>query len=411
MKIIISFMLFLFISNTVIAKSIELSFWFSSGFNAKQCIEEMVNVYNNLQSKVKVKPVFQGLYQEMEIKMLAAAVTRQLPDVAQEKFEYMDLYIEEGLIEPIDDFISDYDKNDIFEELWNAVSRNNKTYGIPFCVNTLIFFYNTDLLRKKGISQEKFPESWEEIITLGKHFTTDEDGNGVPDRYAMAFWQIGFNIYAPFLWAYGGRLFSEDGRVVLTSEAMIKTIMMIRDLVYKYKIMPMNWTDFESAQAFLTGKLAMGPFISGGLTYLEENLPWSIKVVPMPTINGNRYSVLTGLALVNFSRSKKKIKAANDFISWLVNKENTITMFKKVGYLPVRKSAVNSLELKAFITKNPNFEVAINELPFSRALPHHKEYFKINQTLIDMLEKILMEGADPIVELKQTEDEINRMLE
>ena len=411
MKIIISFVLFLFISNTVIAKSIELSFWFSSGFNAKQCIEEMVNVYNNLQSKVKVKPVFQGLYQEMEIKMLAAAVTRQLPDVAQEKFEYMDLYIEEGLIEPIDDFISEYDKNDIFEELWNAVSRNNKTYGIPFCVNTLIFFYNTDLLRKKGISQEKFPESWEEIITLGKHFTTDEDGNGVPDRYAMAFWQIGFNIYAPFLWAYGGRLFSEDGRVVLTSEAMIKTIIMIRDLVYEYKIMPMNWTDFESAQAFLTGKLAMGPFISGGLTYLEENLPWSIKVVPMPTINGKRYSVLTGLALVNFSRSKKKIKAANDFISWLVNKENTITMFKKVGYLPVRKSAVNSLELKAFITKNPNFEVAINELPFSRSLPHHKEYFKINQTLIDMLEKILMEGADPIVELKKTEDEINRMLE
>jgi sn-glycerol 3-phosphate transport system substrate-binding protein len=411
MKIIISFVLFLFISNTVIAKSIELSFWFSSGFNAKQCIEEMVNVYNNLQSKVKVKPVFQGLYQEMEIKMLAAAVTRQLPDVAQEKFEYMDLYIEEGLIEPIDDFISEYDKNDIFEELWNAVSRNNKTYGIPFCVNTLIFFYNTDLLRKKGISQEKLPESWEEIINIGKHFTADEDGNGVPDRYAMAFWQIGFNIYAPFLWAYGGRLFSEDGRVVLTSEAMIKTIMMIRDLVYKYKIMPMNWTDFEAGQAFLTGKLAMGPFISGGLTYLEENLPWSIKVVPMPTINGKRYSVLTGLALVNFSRSKKKIKAANDFISWLVNKENTITMFKRVGYLPVRKSAVNSLELKAFINKNPNFEVAINELSFSRALPHHKEYFKINQTLIDMLEKILMEGADPIVELKQTEDEINRMLE
>jgi sn-glycerol 3-phosphate transport system substrate-binding protein len=117
------------------------------------------------------------------------------------------------------------------------------------------------------------------------------------------------------------------------------------------------------------------------------------------------------LALVNFSRNKKKRKAANDFIFWLINKENTITMFKRVGYLPVRKSAVNSLELKAFIKKNPNFEVAINELPFSRALPHHKEYFKINQTLIDMLEKILMEGADPIVELKKTEDEINRMLE
>ncbi len=114
MKKLLLIIFFILISNITIAKNIELSFWFSSGFNAKECVEEMVNEYNSIRSGVKVKAVFQGLYAEMETKMLAAAITGRLPNVAQEKFEYMDLYIDEGLIKQIDDYISEYDKNDIF---------------------------------------------------------------------------------------------------------------------------------------------------------------------------------------------------------------------------------------------------------------------------------------------------------
>ena len=402
---------FILISNTTTAINIELSFWFSSGFNAKECIEEMVNEYNSIQSGIKIKAVFQGLYADMETKMLAAAVTGQLPDVVQEKFEYIDLYIEEGLIEPVDDYISEYDKNDIFPEMWNTVSRNDKIYGIPFCVNTLIFFYNADLFTQERINQESL-NTWEDIIQIGKKITADEDGDGKTDRYALVFWQSGFHMYAPFLWAYGGNLLSDDGkRVVLTSNAMIQTIAMMRDLAYKYEIMPKNWTDFEGAQAFLTGKLAMGPFISGGLSYFEKNLPWSLKVTQMPSINGKRYSVLTGSALINFSNNKKKRKATNDFIFWLIDKENTIKMFERVGYLPVRKSAISSLEIKSFIRENPNFEIPIKALTYSKALPHHREYYKINQKLEDMLERILLEGSDPASELEKTEKEINSLLE
>ena len=44
---------------------------------------EMVDEYNSIQPDVKINAVFQGLYEEMEIKMLTAAVARQLPDVAR----------------------------------------------------------------------------------------------------------------------------------------------------------------------------------------------------------------------------------------------------------------------------------------------------------------------------------------
>lgn len=400
------------ISTVIFAKKIEINFWFSQGFHVKQIIEEMVDEYNSTHPDVRVNAVFQGLYRDMEVKMLAAAVTQKLPEVAQEQFEFMDLYIDEGLIEPIDNYIQEEDRNDILQVMWDAASRRGKIYGVPFCVSTTVIFYNKDVFRKAGLDPEWSPKTWDEMIETGKILTEDKDGDGNPERYALSFWQNGLYGWAPILWAKGGEFFTKNGRRVdLTSKEMITTINMLSDLVFKHEIMPRNWTDWESGQAFLSGNLVMGPFTSAGIAYGEENLPWSLGVAPMPYINGRKYSVLTGSALVNFSRSKKKKMAANDFIFWLVNKQNTIRIHKEVGYVPVRKSALNSLELRSFHKKNPNFRVPIDELKYSRVLPHHKEYYKINKMLIDMLQRVILQGSDTITELKNAEQEINSALE
>ena len=412
MKKICMALMFIFLANITMAKRIELNFWFSSGFNAKECIMEMVDEYNSIQADVKINAVFQGLYEEMEIKMLMAAVTRQLPDVAQEKFEYLNLYIDEGLLKPIDSELSANDREDIFDKMWSAVTRDGKVYGIPFCVNTYIFFYNEDLLRMKGSEAISIPTTWKEVIEKGKKLTADTDGDGMIDRYAMIFWQNGFESCAPFLWALNGQLFKEDGSGVnLTSAEMYQAVHFIRDLIYVHKIMPHDWTNFEGGQAFLSGKLAMGPFISGGLVYFENNLPWDLKITSFPSFMGEKRLPLTGLALVNFSKNKKKRKAAHEFIMWLVNKENTTKIYKDVGYLPVRKSAVNSLDLQAFLRDNPNYSFPIDALEYSQPLPNHREFYKINQMITEMLEKIILTDADIMTALETTEKAINSAIE
>jgi sn-glycerol 3-phosphate transport system substrate-binding protein len=191
---------------------------------------------------------------------------------------------------------------------------------------------------------------------------------------------------------------------------MIKTMTMLRDLVYKYRIMPQKWTDWEGGQAFLTGKLAMGPFTSSVITYGEQNLPWKLRIAPMPSVNGKRYTVLAGSGLVDFSSSKKKRKAVDEFMFWLINKENTIRLHKVIGSIPVRTSALNSLELRAFHKENPNYRIPIESLEFARPLPRLVEYYKINKRLRDMLQRIFMEGADIVTELKKAEEDINSMM-
>lgn len=411
MKKIVFLLIFLFVCSGLFAKNIEISFWHSMGFHVKEFIEEMVREYNKTHPGVTVTPVFQGLYEELQVKMLASAVTHQLPDIAQVQFEYLETYIANGLVEPIDGEISPEDRADIPEKLWDLVRRDGKIYGVPFCVSTTVFFYNEDAFRKAGLDANRYPSTWEEMINIGKLLTRDTDGDGVTDRYAMMFWLDGFYGFLPFLWANGGEILSNDGkRIVLTSPEMVKTMMMLRDLVYKYRIMPQKWTDWEGGQAFLRGNLAMGPFTSSVITYGEQNLPWKLRIAPMPSINGKRYTVLAGSGLVDFSSSKKKRKAVDDFMFWLINKENTIRLHKIIGSIPVRTSALNSLELRAFHKENPNYRVPIESLEFAKPLPILVEYYKINKRLRDMLQRIFMEGADVVTELKKAENDVNTMI-
>jgi len=50
--------------------------------------------------------------------------------------------------------------------------------------------------------------------------------------------------------------------------------------------------------------------------------------------------------------------------------------------------------------------VPVDELEFSRSLPHH-----INKLLVDRLQRIILQGFDPSDELLATESEINGIIE
>jgi len=404
--------IFIMISTSAFARKIEITFWHSLGFHAKEIIDEMADEYKSQHLGIKVNPVFQGMFEDMHMKMITSAVTHALPDVAQVQIEYMDTYIDNGLVNPIDNIIDGEDRDDILDIMWKVSSRDGKIYGVPFCISSTVFFYNENVFKKSELDPDKPPSTWEEMVEFGKKLTKDTDRDGKIDRYAVMFWMDGLYGIAPFFWANGGKLLSDDGKkVILTSGAMVKTINMLQDLVFKYKIMPQKWTDWESGQAFLTGNLAMGSFTSAAVTYGEKNLPWKLRIAPMPSINGRRCSILGGSALMNFSKSRKKRKLVNDFIFFLVNKENTIRMHETVGYIPVRKSALNSLELRAFDRENPNYKVAIDALEYAKQLPTHVEFYKINEMIKDMLQRIILDEADPEIELSKTEEKINSAIE
>jgi sn-glycerol 3-phosphate transport system substrate-binding protein len=391
-------------------RSVELTFWHSMSIYQGDTLEQLVGEYNNNNEDIQVRLIFQGLYDDMKIKLINAVKTGDLPDVSQVAIEYLDVFIDDSRIEPITDYISEDDKNDILSQFWNGVTRQREIYAFPFNHSVQVLYYNKDAFEKAGLDPDKPPKTWEDVIKYGKKLTKDFDGDGTIDQWGILVSLEGVFGFTPLIRQVGGEFLNNDRtKALFNSEEGVRVMELVQKMAYEYKIMPSNWTLFEGTSAFLQGKIAMGPITCAGIKFAEDNLPWKLGIAPLPYIE-NKSVLLGGAGLVIFSKSSHRRKAAMNFISWLTNKENSIRWHEKTGYLPIRKSAMESFELQSFHRLNPNYKVPVEQLSYSRP-PDFTPYLpQIDQIVRYAIEDIMINRKDPQKTLNIAAEKVNNLL-
>jgi sn-glycerol 3-phosphate transport system substrate-binding protein len=153
----------------------------------------------------------------------------------------------------------------------------------------------------------------------------------------------------------------------------------------------------------------MGPITCAGIKYAEENLPWDLGIAPLPYIK-NKSVLLGGAGIVVFAKQSSKRKAALSFIQWLTNRENCIRWHEETGYLPLRKSAIESLELRSFHRDNPNYKVPVDQLPYSRPPDFTPLLPQIDQIVRFAIEDIMINRKDPQQVLDDAVLKVNELL-
>lgn len=391
-------------------RSVELTFWHSMSIYQGDTLEQLIEEYNNNNEDIQVRLIFQGLYDDMKIKLINAVKTGDLPDVSQVAIEYLDVFIDDNRIEPITDYISEDDKNDILSQFWNGVTRQREIYAFPFNHSVQVLYYNKDAFEKAGLDPDKPPKTWEDVIKYGKELTKDFDGDGTIDQWGILVSLEGVFGFTPLIRQVGGEFLNDDrSKALFNSEEGVRVMELVQKMAYEYKIMPSNWTLFEGTSAFLQGKIAMGPITCAGIKFAEDNLPWELGIAPLPYIE-NKSVLLGGAGLVIFSKSSHRRKAAMNFISWLTNKENSIRWHEKTGYLPIRKSAMESFELQSFHRLNPNYKVPVDQLSYSRP-PDFTPYLpQIDQIVRYAIEDIMINRKDPQKTLNIAAEKVNNLL-
>jgi len=392
-------------------KGTQLTFWHSMSIYQRDALEKLVADYNDSQDEVYVDLVFQGLYNEMKAKLIQAVQSGNEPDIAQVAIEYLDVFTQGGNIEPITERITEDDRADILSQFWNSVTRDREVYAYPFNLSVQVLYYNKDAFRESGLDPDKPPKTWDDVIVYGTKLTKDFDNNGVVDQWGVLISLEGVFGFTPLIRQKGGEFLNQDRtKALFNSKAGVEVMELVKDLAYTHKIMPSNWTLFEGTSAFLEGKIVMGPITCAGIKFAEENLPWDLGIAPLPYIE-NKSVLLGGAGLVTFSRSSRRQKAALDFISWLTAKENCIRWHKTTGYLPLRKSAIDSYELQEFHRLNPNYLISIDQLPYARP-PDFTPYLpQIDQIIRYAIEDILLNMKDPQIILDLAAEKANEILE
>lgn len=270
-------------------------------------------------------------------------------------------FVELDVIKPLEELFDEAFLDSFISEPFPAnTCFQNHLYQIADQVgNHLCLVYNKKLVNK-------IPKTLSELREIGKTLTKDLDGDGKPDRYALA-WNYTEPFFAvPFINGYGGKILDENNRPTLNIEATIKAAQLIYDLANKDRIIPIE-CDYEISNAlFLDGYSAMiinGPWSWG--TYLENGIDIGITRIPLidetgiwpsPMVSPLGYSI-------NINLKGEKLKIALELLIYLTSTGVELEFTRAMGTIPSRKDAFqDSLVTQNEIIRNSIYQMEVGTL-------------------------------------------------
>lgn len=214
----------------------------------------------------------------LQAKLPTAISTNTAPDFVLMGIEYIYQYANNDMIIPLDDFWekTGLDESNYLENVVDKSKVDGTLYGVPMQYNLQYLYYNKDLFEEAGLDPEQPPTTMEELAEDAKKLTNPDKnqyGIGFPTDYAS---------YCEYLWSNGGDVVSEDGKENnLNSEANIKTLEWIQDLVLNENVSPQGLKAADADTMFQSGQLAIytsGPWNINGLKQLGVN--FGITAIP-----------------------------------------------------------------------------------------------------------------------------------
>jgi ABC-type glycerol-3-phosphate transport system substrate-binding protein len=348
-----------------------------------------------------------------ENKLVLANASKDLPDVAMG----VDNWIPYDLA--IRGITVDLRQYDGYEEMVSKMTKGalipyiyqTGMYGIPETQDFWVLFYRTDITEKLGIA---IPETWDDVVGILPQL----------QRLGLNFYEplssyTGLKPFVatlPFLYQYGGSLYSEDGMTTtLSSEANIKALKFMTDLFTIYNV-PQEVANFYNY--FRYGTLPIG--IANSATYLQLLVAapeikgnWDLALHPgYEDASGNVYHYATtgSQGIMMFNDSKKQ-QQSFDFIKWWmstdVQKEFILNLQSMYGeeymWFTANNEAFDSLPIptshKELIKEQWSWAMEASRIPAA---------YMVERSISDAFSKIVFNGENTRIALDDAVIDANR---
>lgn len=325
------------------------------------------------------------------------------PDVAIIGTRWLVDFVEQGIAEPLGDYMSEDFKARFIDTFMEPSVLDGQTYGLPVAASARAMYYNRELLIDAGIEQP--PATWADLTDAAAAvdaLSDDVYGFGIQGKEIEtdAYWY-----YA--LWTHGGELI-EDGRSGIASEAAIEAANLYLSMIDDGLTQPgvTSYSREGLQDLFKQGRLGMiltGPWLRGQLQEEAPDLDYGVAEIPAGST-----SVTYGVtdSIIMFADSDVKDEA------WMFLEEAAFDpkwrreFTLKEGFLPVFKSVAEDphfkedAELKAFTSLLPNAR-------FAPTIPNWEEIADITSRA---LQQIYLGQAEPEAALSAAAEEINQLL-
>lgn len=322
---------------TEIKEPVEITFWHAMNGDLEKSLQGLTDKFMAENQNIKVTLQNQSSYQELQQKITATTASpKDLPTMTQAYPHWMVDAAQENLLVDLKPYIENetikFDNyDDILEGFRKASEVDGKIYGLPFNKSTEVIWYNKDLFEELNL---KVPTTYEEFANVAKTITEKKGIVGA-----------GFdslnNFYTTFLKNEG---IDFNSSVDVTGKESVDAVNYYLDGV-KAGYFRIAGTDKFLSGPFANETLGMYVGSNAGESFVKQgvNGKFEVGVAPYPA----EISMQQGTDLYVFSNATPEQRtAAYEFLKFLTEGENQITWAKETGYMPARKSAIQSEEYK-----------------------------------------------------------------
>jgi multiple sugar transport system substrate-binding protein len=343
------------------------------------------------------------------------------PDVAQLGFSDLDFTINQLGARSLDELFGKDEVQKNFDGTKHAYAPTARTladwdgttYGIPFVFSTPVFYYNATLFEQAGLDPADPPSTWDEV---GEAAKTIADRTGKGGVYLDCLTKSAKDwCYQSLVRSNGGRVISEDRTSLeFADEAAVEATTMAQKLVADGATPVLSQQ--QGYEAFARGDMGMileTSAIQGTFTKGAKD-KWDLRATTMPSF-GDKPVVPTnsGASLFTFASDPAKQRASWELMKFLTSEESYTTISQGIGYLPLRTGLVDDPEgLQDWASKSPLIGPNLKQLESMEpwvSMPGNN-YLQIRDGMMDAVESIVYQGADPGPTLEAARDQGTALL-
>lgn len=296
--------------------------------NERKIINSVIAGFQEKYPNVTVETNFLTIdsYEQTVTKQYSADV---LADVIWCNSQNYYFLVSNGYALNLDKFTEDAEAANIFnyEEDFSTEFKgmglfNDVRYAVPRSIDSVICFYNKEILSAAGVDMSIVQNgwTWEDMLTVCAKVRQYYDGKGQDTYFPLDSNLTWESVAYPVIKSLGGEVLNEDGEFALTEEASEDIVAFVQNLVTKRYIPSSN----EQTSSFESGTGAL-LFQSTSIDNYQTRalLKDKFDVVSFPLINGeNSYSGMgfAGYALNSHLKDDAdQLNVAAAFLAYLMS--------------------------------------------------------------------------------------------
>lgn len=396
-----------------VTEPITITWWHALEDQYSGVVEKVVSDFNDSQDLITVEAEYVGNYSDVNEALVAAhAAGTGLPAVTVANTPYVAEYGASGLTEELEPYMAatGMDINDFGLGLVNASSFEGKQVSLPFLISTQIMYYNKDMADDLGVT---IPTQFSEMEEFFEK-VSEVDGNGNTSVYGTIIpgWDQWY--FETFYLNNGVNIINEDGiSTDLDSEKAIETAKALQswcDKGYAYwasgedasSIMRQNFIDGNAFSVLHTTSL-YDTYVD--LCDFEVGMAW------LPGGETHNSEIGGSILLIPSKNDQATKNAGWQFMSYLTSEEVNMTWAKETGYMPTRKSVLETDEAKAFLEEKPAFEAIFDNIDLINPRIQHPTWTQLVDVWKSYMAETIIEGLDMEEQMTYMAEEITELLE